>query len=553
MSARARLLAALCAAVTVLGVATTASASPAPGYIEASTSDPVTAAPPVSRPDTPHCTVTLADAFASNAPDGTPQDFSGTLTPPSACAGPWAKVVLSETISVSGRQYDRVGTLSIGAAEVYHGTTEEPGGATPTTYTFAKDLTEYGALLRTPQPFSGGIGNYVTDVYTGNYLQTVTITYYRADRAHPAPATPDDVVGLGDNGLSPSTPSVDKTLSGLPRNITRAELEVTLEGSGCDEQWFSDVPDDVAAKYPSAGMCAHGPYREVDVSLDGRPVAAAHTFPHIYSGGIVPTLWRPIPAIDTFDLHSESIDVTPFVGSLVDGATHHLDFGIEDIGDGWTVTATLFLYVDHHATQTIGALTSDQVAPAATTHTTESAADGGTRAVVTADRSDVTAGYVDTSAGRVYTTVARTLDYRNDDTVTDAGLTQSIRQSERGAQTVTTTTGAGRSAVRHTYDYPLRIDYSAAQYVDDQNFSLTGTVDMTQTLADETSDGRHWRPVRASTENVDSSGVLARTAGVTSESDGHSTSYFAGTDDRGRPYLHYLASNHGIVTRNGPR
>ena len=56
-----------------------ASASP---VVEGNTDDPVTAAPAVTRPDTPHCTVTLADAFRSNAADGSPQYYEGTLTPP---------------------------------------------------------------------------------------------------------------------------------------------------------------------------------------------------------------------------------------------------------------------------------------------------------------------------------------------------------------------------------------------------------------------------------------------------------------------------------------
>jgi hypothetical protein len=513
-----------------------------PGFIETSTSNPVTAEPPVSRPDTPSCTVTLADQFPSNAPDGSPQSFSGTLTPPPTCPGPWAKVVLTETISVNGRQYDRVASLRIGGADVYWGTTEEPSGPTPISYTFSKDITEYSALLRSAQPFTGGIGNYVSSVYTGNYLQTVRITYYRADRRHPAPVTPDSVVGLGDSSVNPGTPSVHKTLSGLPRNITRAYLEVTLEGGGCDEQWFDDVPDDVAAKYPSAGLCAHGPYREADVTLDGNPVAAVHTFPYIYSGGIVPTLWRPIPAIGTFDMTPETVDVTPFAGMLVDGADHDLGFSVQNIGDGWTVVATLLLYTDHSAAHTSGALTRDDVAPSAALTTTESDVTGGTRAVVTTSRHDITAGYLDTSAGRITTTVTRDMRYRNDDTITDAGLTQSVRQSDAGAQSAVSTRG-GRVVAnwRHGYDYPLAVDYSAAQYVNDQNFSLDGTVNMTRVLSDTRLGGSH----DASIENVNSYGILARANGVTSESDGHSTSYYVGHN-----YAHYLASNHGVVTRD---
>lgn len=528
------------------------SANASPAFIETHTSNPVTAEPPVSALPTPHCTVTLADQFPSNAADGTPQNYSGTLTPPAACPGPWAKVVLTHTISVSGRQYDRVDSLRVGNSDIYWGTTEEPSGPTPTTYTFSKDVTEYSSLLRTPQPYTGGIGNYTSSVYTGNYLQTVTMTYYEATSRYPVPDVPDVVVGLGADGLNPSTTSVTHTLSGLPTNITRAYLEVTLEGGGCDEQWFSDVPDDVAAKYASAGMCGHGPYREADVSLDGKPVAAVHTFPHIYSGGIVPTLWRPIPAIGTFDMLPETVDVTPFAGMLVDGASHQLSYSVQNIGDSWSVVTNLLLYTDHHAARTYGALTADDVAPTATENVTESdVSGGGTRVVDSTARHDVTAGWLQTSAGRIDTTVVRTMAYRNDDTVTDGGLTQAIRQSDTGTQTSTATRG-GRivAGLRHSYDYPLDVDYSAANFVNDQNFSLSGTVDMTQTLADEVAAGQGWRPVSASTENVDSYGILARSNGVTSESDGHSTSYYAGRDDQGRPYLHYLASNHGIVTKD---
>ena len=384
---------------------------------------------------------------------GTPQTFSGSLAPPSACRGPWVKVVMDYTVSVSGRQYDRIGDLNIGGTEVWWGTTEEPSGPTPITYTVSKDLTEYSALLHTAQPFKGGIGNYTSDVYTGNYDQTVTLTYYPG---HAPRDLPDAVVGFPGQDLTSSANAAHLPLKNLPLNITRAYLEVTLEGHGCDEQWFSDVPADVAARYPSAGLCQHGPYREADVSLDGTPVAAVHTFPHIYTGGIVPTLWRPIPAIHTFSLTAERVDVTPFVGRLVDGGAHDLGFTVQNNGDSWTVVATLLLYTDHRAAQTHGALTENTTAPATTERITES----GDRVTDTVSRHDVTAGYVDTSAGRVHTRVVRTVAYRNDDTVTANGLAQHIVQHDSGTQASTVD---GRVAARHAYEYPITIDYSAAE------------------------------------------------------------------------------------------
>lgn len=528
--------------------ASAASGRAVSGVIETSGGDTVSAQPSVSRPDTKHCTVTLADHFMSNAADLSSQLYSGTVQVPDKCKGPWSKVVLDSTTSVSGRQYDRSGELEIGGVPVWFGTTQEPNGATPTTFSFSKDITEFSALFKTPQQFSGGYTNYMSDVYTGNYDQTVTITFYMADRKHPAPNVPDRVVGVPVADLTPNSPTASATLSDLPRNITRAELETTLKGNGCDEQWFTAVPDAVADKFPGAGLCAAGAYREATVGVDGTPAGAVGTFPHIYSGGIVPTLWRPVVAIDTLDMRTESLDLTPFAGRLVDGKTHSISFGINPIGDTWNVRAALFLWTDHHRSQTSGALTSDGVAAAPRTRTTAGdPVDGTVKYAETAHRSDRISGYVDTSAGRVVTTVNTARNWSNSGSVGDSGMVQNItQQDEMSSQSVSR---VGHRIVRSSSlneSYPITVDYSAADYVDDQNFSLNGTVDMTQRVASSVRDGScHVR--RGWDWNVTSYGILARKDGTTSESDGHSSTSYVGTDDNGRPYRHRITTNHGQV------
>ena len=557
------------AVVLTLGIAllsapaASAMAPAATPSIETNSQNPVTAEPPVSRPATHSCTQTLADQFPSNTATGTPQNFSGTLTPPADCPGPWSKVVLDWTTSVQGRQYDRSGSLDIGSTMVYFGTTYQPDAA-GNTYHFAKDLTEYSSLFTSPQTFNGGIGNYTSSVYTGVYVQTVTLTYYQADRADPAPTEPDAVVGLGSQDASGSQQTVHMTASDLPRNITHAYLEVYIKGNGCDEQWFTDVPNDVAAKYPAAEMCGNGPYREVDAAIDGRPAGVTQYFPYIYTGGIVPTLWRPVPAVGTFDMSPELLDVTPFVGELVDGGSHDVALTVANAGDVWNLSANLLLYTDHGAATTSGALTEDTIAPTATMSQKEStAADGSVTATVGAKRSWATSGYVITSAGRETTTVTQQVSYSNVDVVSQGGFAQALDERDQGRNvSVTTDSRGSRQVSTHQWSYPISVD-ATFQITDDNNFALTATVDMTRQLKDEhsTSWASHdplartatgLAPVAAaddSTDQVHSTGAETRVNGVTTVASGQAWQRYSGTDDvPGQWYYHYLAANNGYLT-----
>lgn len=165
----------------------------------------------------------------------------------------------------------------------------------------------------------------------------------------------------------------------------------------------------------------------------------------------------------------------------------------------------------------------------------------------TAKRSDRISGYVDTSAGRVVTTVNTSRNWTNSGSVDDSGMVQSIMQQDAMATQSVSRVGHRivRSAALKEF-YAISVDFSAADYVNDQNFSLNGTVDMTQRVSSLVRDGsaltrRGWD------WNVTSYGVLARKDGTTSESDGHSTTSYIGTDDNGRPYWHRITTDHGQV------
>ena len=78
--------------------------------------------PPVPHPDETPCTVPLVTKGQFGA-DG----ISYSYAPPSACPGPWAKVVLSMAFSLNeGRQFDRSGQLFLAGVPLWFGTTAEP-------------------------------------------------------------------------------------------------------------------------------------------------------------------------------------------------------------------------------------------------------------------------------------------------------------------------------------------------------------------------------------------------------------------------------------------
>ena len=90
-------------------------------------------------------------------------------------------------------------------------------------------------------------------------------------------------------------------------------------------------------------MPGGGSFREVVVSLDGNVVGAVWPFSVIYTGGVNPLLWRPITGIGSFDLPSYDIEVTPLLGTLLDGKSHSVGFSVSNAMNVWFVDANLHL------------------------------------------------------------------------------------------------------------------------------------------------------------------------------------------------------------------
>lgn len=74
----------------------------------------------------------------------------------------------------------------------------------------------------------------------------------------------------------------------------------------------------------------------------------AWPFPVIFTGGVVPGLWRPIVGIDAFDLKEDEIDITPWLPLLCDGKAHDFEIQVSGLNNTSNGTATLSQTTDSY-------------------------------------------------------------------------------------------------------------------------------------------------------------------------------------------------------------
>ncbi|MFJ3307596.1 peptide-N4-asparagine amidase [Streptomyces sp. NPDC086549] len=395
--------------------------------------DPVTAAPPVTEPVTKSCQVTLAEVQFR---DFTP--YKGTYTPPDGCGDRWSKVVLRLDGKVKGRQYDRLGYLHVGGVEVFRTSTPEPS-PDGIEWSVEKDVTRYSDTFRRPQDVEMLIGNVVDDTYTGVIDVKVTLTFYTGRSA----TAPDRVLTLTD--------TADGTTVTTPRNSERivAEVYATGSGGGCEEFWYLTVADPA----PYSCKADHGPYREVQIKVDGRLAGIAAPFPNVWTGGWSnPFLWYVVPGPRAFDVKPIEYDLTPFAGLLNDGRPHRVEVSVAGVPEGqagWSAPVNVLVWQDPHRAHVTGGLTVDRggdlvnsstYTPGSEEHRVDTEA--GHRLTV--------AGYVDTSHGRVTTTVRRTLAHSSAHRWTDGETTDGLNATWTDDESVTVD-GRGPARTTHTH------------------------------------------------------------------------------------------------------
>ncbi|KAK0116870.1 hypothetical protein ONS96_012717 [Cadophora gregata f. sp. sojae] len=287
---------------------------------------------------------------------------TGNYTPPSC---KFNRVTMNFTVTSRGRQFDRLALMYFGDTEVWRTSTAEPT-VNGIRWEYIKDMSEYLYFWNSPQTIIFDLGNLINDIYTGPFNTTLSATFFMSqDTVDPASLIiPISARKGAANAASVFTLPTDNATNTIifPRNASRAVFSVSACGQATEEFWWSNaLQSDVNTFIPVVGtLYGYSPFREVQVLIDGQLAGVHWPFPVIFTGGVVPGLWRPIVGIDAFDLREHEIDITPWLPTLSDGREHTFEIrvvGIVDdgksggsltdsVGNSWLVTGKVFVWLD---------------------------------------------------------------------------------------------------------------------------------------------------------------------------------------------------------------
>jgi len=426
----------------------------------------VTANAPVPRPTTTPCTVTLFQDFDFD--DFNPRSFN--YTPPTGCPGPWAAVVFEADWWVdAGVQYDRTTNIWLGGNVIFFGTTAEPSQNFIRHWHTESNLTELSPLFTIPQQGTAILFNLVNNQYTSHYHGSAYLQFYPLAQGQSPPPAANMVLPLsaGPTGgtVALNTPSDQLTLtSTFPANVERAYLDVFAQGQQDDEFWYTCAPNNLAAELDTCGSTG---FREAEVSIDGTPAGVAPIYPWIFTGGIDPFLWQPIPGVHTLNFEPYRVDLTPFAALLSNGEAHTVAVSVYNADQYFSATANLLLYQDLGSTQVTGQLTTDTINPPDPV-INQNIVNNGTYAAgplaINSTRGFTVEGYVNTSHGLVDTKVVQSIDFNNGQryyVLLDGSVdNQFVGQITNISSATTTTAGSNITTNNTQYSWPLGLNYA---------------------------------------------------------------------------------------------
>lgn len=435
--------------------------------------------PPLPRPDTKPCVVSLLDKqlFGKQGNGARMDSTPHTLhyRPPANCPGPWSKIVLEVHVSVdAGHQYDRTASIWLDGVNLYFGTTEEPSPGVKRSWDVQRDLTDYSSLLRNPGTVEVRINNWLGPVFSSPMHASAKLLFYPANSTFPAPDVPNKIYALNGKGTTPAkldrgSNLLSRSLT-FPRNTTRVYLDLFAEPQAHDEFYYVCLDDKVIERVGRPGSngsldrsktCDGGSFREVMISIDGKPAGLAPVTPWLFTGALDPFLWQPTPGPEALNFVPYRVNLSPFAGLLSDGKPHTVSIKVLDTPHFFSIAAALLVYQDKHAKHTGGAVTRNTLQTAdldpLKSNSLEGYAghvNGGT--FTRANTHYVIEGYVNTSEGRVQSHVETTIDFDNTQKfATASDHRRHISWQHARIDSISRTTGAKTRSLRKIIDYTL--------------------------------------------------------------------------------------------------
>lgn len=141
---------------------------------------------------------------------------------------------------------------------------------------------------------------------------------------------------------------------------------IVASAHGEEEDWYADVPAQFLETYGNNSFAnGYGSWREVQMLIDGQVADTIWPAPRIYPGGMSPGLWVPIVGLNAFDLKSEDVDVSPWLGILCNGHSHTFALNVVSysptsknrlgtVARNWYVSGQVSLWLDADGHQTTG-------------------------------------------------------------------------------------------------------------------------------------------------------------------------------------------------------
>ncbi|ETI23742.1 hypothetical protein G647_05547 [Cladophialophora carrionii CBS 160.54] len=408
----------------------------------------------------------MVHSFANSYGD----PFIGSYTPPE-CS--FNHITLNLTVEAAGRQFDRLAVAYLGDVEIWRTSTAEPTRA-GIIWTHVKDVSYLLSLFLEPQQLVFDLGNLINENYTSPFNVTLEATFFQsstttdpADIIVSVPARRSAIISENPSHY-PHVTVGDSIV--LPRNVERAVFTIAATGQMDEEFWYSNVFSSYTHTFGRDPLPGHSPFREIQLLIDGQLAGVVWPFPIVFTGGIVPGLWRPVVGIDAFDIREDEIDITPWLPLLCDGESHVFEIrvvGIDDDGKGksrlsetvgsyWVITGKIFIWLDQAGSVTAGTIpTLLAPVPSLALFSELGLDSNGTNQTLT-NVIDVTrnlsiSSQVETSKGIKTVSWRQSLTYSNWDYISDFGVRQTTTQHINGSAV----SSEGYSRV---FSYPLCVN-----------------------------------------------------------------------------------------------